>query len=148
MATPQHPPRTLCPSAQPNWPDATAFAVVEGSVAEPQAAYMNQAQPVTDELLALAGPVDPTEVFRFAAPCAKKGCQHFDDHGDSCRLVSKTVQMAPIVVHALPRCAIRRECRWWQQEGVAACHRCPQVVTLDYAPSHTDRVVADPHVHG
>jgi len=141
-------PSSLCPSAQPDWAGAQVFAVVGGSVVEPQAAYLTEPEPVSEGLLAMAGPVDPAEVFRFAAPCVTKACQHFDDQGSSCRLVSKTVQMAPIVVHVLPRCGIRRDCRWWQEGGVAACQRCPQVVTLDYAPSSVARVVADPSVHG
>lgn len=139
---------SLCPSAQPDWPAAQAFAVIGGSVADPQAAYMAQPQAVTEDLLAMAGPVNPTEVFRFAAPCATRGCQHFEAHGSSCRLASKTVQMAPVVVNVLPRCGIRRDCQWWQQEGAAACQRCPQVVTLNYLPSGVARTVADPMVPG
>jgi hypothetical protein len=46
------------------------------------------------------------------------------------------------VVDALPACAIRPACRWWQQEGKAACQRCPQVVTQAYAPS--ERVTRQP----
>jgi hypothetical protein len=48
-----------------------------------------------------------------------------------CRLVAKTVQLAPVVVEKLKPCAIRAECRWWQQEGKAACVRCPQVASSD-----------------
>jgi hypothetical protein len=33
------------------------------------------------------------------------------------------------VVDGLPACTIRRECRWFRQEGRAACQRCPQIVT-------------------
>ena len=29
----------------------------------------------------------------------------------------------------VPRCAIRRTCRWFAQEGAAACHACPFVIT-------------------
>jgi hypothetical protein len=141
-------PSSLCPSAQPDWAGAQAFAVIGGSEAAPQAAYLTQPEPVTDALLAMAGPVGPTEVFRFAAPCATRGCQHFDAQGSSCRLVSKTIQMAPVVVQVLPRCGIRRDCRWWQEGGAAACQRCPQVVTLDFTPSPVARMAADPSVHG
>ncbi len=33
------------------------------------------------------------------------------------------------VVSGLPRCAIRPTCRWFREQGRAACIRCPQVVT-------------------
>ena len=137
-------PETLCPSAQPDWDGARLFAVVGGTSDKPETAYLDRPQPVTEELLALAGPVEPAEVFRFAAPCAKGGCCHFDEAADNCRLVEKTVRLAPIVFEKLPRCAIRSDCRWWQQEGVSACRRCPQVVTVDFSPSAEMREAADP----
>jgi hypothetical protein len=139
-------PEILCPSAQPEWEGAQLFAVVGGSVEQPETAYLDRAQPVTEELLALAGPVAPAEVFRFAAPCAKGACAHFDEKGKSCRLAEKTVRFAPVVFEKLPRCAIRNHCRWWQQEGVSACKRCPQVVTLNYAPSREMKLAADPTI--
>jgi len=137
---------TLCPSAQPDWEGAKVFAVVGGTPDRPETAYLDLAQPVTDELLNLAAPVTPSEVFRFAAPCAKHSCQHFDDKQENCRLVEKTVQYAPIVVHKLAACSIRSTCRWWQQEGAASCQRCPQVVTLNLLPSSTLRKAGDPNV--
>lgn len=139
-------PETLCPSAQPDWDGARLFAVVGGTPDRPETAYLDQAQPVTPELLELAGPVAPAEVFRFAAPCAGAACGHYDTGEHTCRLVAKTVRLAPVVFEKLPRCAIRPSCRWWQQEGVAACRRCPQVVTVNYAPSDAMRQAADPTV--
>jgi hypothetical protein len=130
--------------AQPDWADARVFAVVAGTPERPEAAYLHQAQAVDDRLLALAGPLAPAEVFRFAAPCANGSCQHFDAPGQSCRLAAKTVQLAPVVVHQLPRCGWRSDCRWWQQEGASACQRCPQVVTVNYSPSAAMRAAADP----
>jgi len=142
MTTPA--PHTLCPSAQPDWADAQVFAVVAGTPERPEAAYLDQAQAVDAPLLALAGELHPSEVFRFAAPCANGGCQHFDGAAHSCRLAAKTVALVPMVVHKLPRCAIRSNCRWWQQEGAAACQRCPQVVTDNHHPSEAMRMAADP----
>jgi hypothetical protein len=132
----------LCPSAQPEMADSVVFGVVGGTVEEPRVGYLKETLPVTDEILALASPVKPTEVFRFAAPCAGGGCQHFD--GTNCRLVRRTVNMLPAVVEVLPSCRIRPNCRWWQQEGKAACMRCPLVVTENYLPSEQQRHVADP----
>lgn len=133
----------FCPSAQPEMAGSVVFGVVSGTVEEPQLAYLTEPQPVSDELLALAGPVKPTEVFRFAAPCAGHACQHFD--GANCLLATRIVQLLPTAVERLPPCRLRPRCRWWQQEGKAACMRCPQVVTENYKPSEKARQAADPN---
>lgn len=133
---------TVCPSANHKEAGAVLFAVVGGTPEQPDVAYLDEAQPVTKDILDLAGTVDPTEVFRFAAPCSKTGCQHFNGEKSSCQLATKVVQLLPVVVNKLAPCAIRSTCRWWQQEGVAGCQRCPQVVTLNYAPSEAMRTAA------
>jgi len=46
------------------------------------------------------------------------------------------------VVSALPRCAIRPVCRWFRQEGRAACLRCPQVATEQAQPERAAARVA------
>lgn len=116
----------LCPSAQPDWPEARLIGVASGSAAAPGIGYTGPL-PVTPDLLALAGPVEPTEVFRFAATCQEHACHHFD--GARCGLVRKVVAHLGEVSDALPRCGIRADCRWWREAGAAACRRCPQVVT-------------------
>ena len=68
-------------------------------------------------------------MFRFAAGCIQGGCRHWEGDTKRCRLVAKTVQLAPVVVEKLKPCAIRSDCRWWRQEGKAACVRCPQVAS-------------------
>jgi hypothetical protein len=113
----------LCPSAQPEMEGSVVFGVVGGMVTEPWIAYLDQILPVNDEILALTQLVKSTEVLRFAAPCAGRGCQHFD--GTDCRLAKRTVRMLPIVTDRLPACRIRPNCRWFQQEGKAACLHCP-----------------------
>jgi hypothetical protein len=122
-----------CPSARPEMEGAVIFGVVEGTAGEPRVAYLTAPVEATPEVLAMAEPVTPTEVFRFAAPCATTACQHFD--GVNCRLAQRTVDILPAVLSAPPPCRIRPVCRWWKQEGVAACMRCPQVVTDNYAPT-------------
>ena len=135
-------PDTLCPSAGEGWHGAVAFGIIGGTPAEPRAQYLSEPAPLSKELLALAGPVTPPEVFRFAAPCLNSGCVHFQ--GNACSLASRVVKLLPEVMDRLPRCAIRASCRWWRQEGVAACHRCPQVVTENYNPSAVMREAARP----
>ena len=136
----------LCPSAHPDMAGARVFAVVGGTAEQPRADYLAQSVPLTDEIRALAQPVDPAEVFRVASPCVQGACQHFDGGEHICRLGRKTAALAPIVVERLPRCAIRPSCRWWAQEGVSACRRCPQVATWNVQNSEAMRAAADPAV--
>jgi hypothetical protein len=132
----------LCPSAQPEQPGAVLFGVVGGTATEPRVSYLTRPLPVAQELLELAGPVAPTEVFRFAAACAAEACQHFD--GQSCGLATKIAGLVEGSEYGVPPCRIRPRCRWWNQEGAAACRRCPMVVTLAYSPSPEMRRAANP----
>ncbi|HEX6041411.1 hypothetical protein [Longimicrobium sp.] len=132
----------FCPSAQPGQEGAFAFGVVGGTVGERRVGYLEGRVPVSDELLAMAGPVKPTEVFRFGAPCAGGACSHFDGH--DCRLATKLVQLMPPASKALPACQLRPECRWWKQEGKSACYRCPAIVTDCYNPSEGQKRAANP----
>lgn len=117
-----------CPSAQPDMPGAQVLGVVERDAGgAPRLAYAAGHVPVTDAVLAATGPVPPTLVYRFAAGCAESKCQHFD--GSACQLAARIARQLGPEVSALPACAIRKTCRWHAQEGAAACHRCPQVVT-------------------
>ena len=123
----------MCPSAQPEIPGSVAFGVIKGSAENPRVAWIERPVPVTSELLALTSPVAPTQVLRIAAPCQEQACCHFD--GTDCRLATRLVQLIPAVVESLPPCRIRPDCRWFLQEGSAACRVCPQVVTYCVDPS-------------
>jgi hypothetical protein len=126
-------PGLLCPSAQPDMRDARILGVVGGTADKPELEYLNEHVEVTDELLATAAPAKPGQIFRIAARCDENGCVHFD--GTRCGLARRIVRILPAVTEGLPACIIRPTCRWYQQEGRAACLRCPQVVTETYAPS-------------
>src|SRR5215203_6463022 len=84
------PARIQCPSARPEMPGSLILGIIQGSVEQPRVAYLEQPQPVSEPLLALSGPVSPTEVFRFAAPCSGNACQHFD--GVNCQLATRIVE--------------------------------------------------------
>lgn len=135
----------LCPSARPEMEGSVVFGVILGTSEEPRLAHLVKPKPVTEELLALSEPVAPTEVFRFAASCAGNGCQHFD--GAKCRLATRIVEGLAPVAEELPPCSIRSSCRWWQQEGKAACMRCPQIVTDTYFPSEQLLHASDPSIY-
>lgn len=141
LLEPQH---LMCPSAQPEMQGSRVLGVVGGTADAPAVAYLNQFLPVTDEIIALAQPAKPTQVMRFAAPCQEKLCSHFD--GKDCGLVTRIVQILPAVTEALPACLIRATCRWFAQEGRAACQRCPQIVTQVDEPADTMRMAAEGHL--
>jgi hypothetical protein len=106
----------------------------------PRIVYLNEILPATDDVLSLSAPLKPTEVFRLAATCAEHKCPHFD--GTYCRLATRIVEMLPAVVDTLPPCTIRKDCRWFSQEGAAACQRCPEITTVSYDLSPTVQKVA------
>jgi len=118
-----------CPSARPEQAGALIFGVRTAGEAGARIGYLSEVVPVTPAVLDLAEPVSPLEVFRFAAPCAESGCAHFAER--KCGLVSRIVERVPVVVSIAPPCAVRSKCRWWAQEGVAACRRCPQIFTSE-----------------
>jgi hypothetical protein len=130
----------LCPSAQPGMDRAMVLGVVQQDGSRPVVEYLNARVPATPEILALAAPLKPTEVFRLAATCAEHKCPHFD--GADCRLATRVAKMLPPVVDSLPPCTIRKECRWFAQEGAAACMRCPEITTISYDLSPRVREVS------
>lgn len=125
-----------CPSAQPGMGDAQILGVVSREGETPRLAYLDEPLAATPEVLALAEPVAVAEVFRLSARCEEKKCTHFD--GARCQLAVRIAKMLPEVVDSLPACNIRRDCRWFRQEGRVACLRCPQIVTGN--PEADDRL--------
>jgi hypothetical protein len=120
-----------CPSANPDWEDAQLLGVVLGTPAEPET-WFTGVRPLEPEMLAAAAPARPAEVFRFTARCREGACAQFQD--GSCRVgAAVAAHLEPVEAFALPRCGIRADCRWWHEQGVNACRRCPTVVTEDHA---------------
>jgi hypothetical protein len=129
----------LCPSSQPEVEGARVLGVVQQTASGREVTYLDEPLLATPDVLAMVGPVQPTEVFRLAATCQTNRCPHFD--GAKCALAARIVQLLPAVVDQMPQCQIRPECRWFRQEGVAACRRCPQIATVNYNPSETMQCV-------
>jgi hypothetical protein len=132
-----------CPSTRADQPDAVVFGVVGGTAEAPMVAYLTSALPASDDVLGLAAPVTPPEVFRFGGTCVEKGCRQFED--GRCSIAARLVSVAEPVVRKPPRCAIRSTCRWWAEQGASACVRCPSVVTVDHAATPAAVAVAGGH---
>jgi hypothetical protein len=136
-----------CPSAQPDMADVQVLGVMMRDGAEPRLAYLDDALPATPDLLATAAPVAVSQVFRLSARCEEQKCTHFD--GTRCQLAVRIANMLPEVVDHLPACNIRPECRWFRQEGRAACLRCPQIITGTYeADERLQQVAGVPPLTG
>lgn len=117
----------LCPSST-----CHEGAVVIGLLgADGRLGYLRPAIPV-DGRFVVSSPQhgDPESRFRFADNCARDACEHWS--GKHCGLVEQLINSprAHILEHAhdLPRCDIRASCRWFAQDGRAACTVCPAVV--------------------
>lgn len=131
-----------CPSAHPDTEGAVIFGVAGGTVEAPRVGYLASAVTPTPDLLALAAPANPAAVFRFGGRCAESACRHFA--ASHCTLGDRLVQLLPVVTERLPPCVLRPTCRWWREQGAAACRRCPQVVTQSDAPSAELALAAAP----
>jgi hypothetical protein len=65
--------------------------------------------------------------YRFTGPCVEAQCPQWTGArcGVADALIAHTTVPAPV---RIPACRIRRNCRWFDQSGVAACRVCPLVV--------------------
>lgn len=137
-----------CPSGQPGMDGAQILGVISHDSGTPRLSYLDEALPASPETLELAAPLDPSQVFRLSARCEERKCTHFD--GQNCQLAVRITRMLPEVVDQLPPCNIRRDCRWFRQEGRAACLRCPQIVTgIHEADENLQQVAGVPRMsHG
>ena len=70
----------------------------------------------------------PTKRFRFSNTCVS-GCGFWN--GTGCNLAARALLLAidENLAGPLPRCSIRKTCRWYAQEGGTVCQTCSQVVT-------------------
>lgn len=135
-----------CPSAQPDMEDAVVLGIVEtGEDGSRRVAYVEKPVPLTPELAAIAAPASAGRVLRLAATCAEGKCAHFDGH--DCSLVKRVSAMLPEAGEKPPPCHLRRACRWFAQEGVAACRRCEAIVT-EFDPDERMTPVAAPWAAG
>ena len=120
---------TRCPSAP-----ATAGALLIGVVtADGRVTNLGTPLTVDAAFIATAKALGaPERRFRFSSPCQKQRCAHWSNH--ECGLIGELHTAASeagedLAAPALPRCAIRAQCRWWRQRGRDACAVCPLVVT-------------------
>lgn len=115
-----------CPSGRP-----VPGAVLIGMVgAQGRLGYLREAIPVDDVFLEMVQGRSPLQRFRFSEPCVKAGCAQWT--GTRCGLIDEILDAPEGTPDAgladLPRCSIRKSCRWFHQVGRDACRVCPFIV--------------------
>ncbi|MEV4754750.1 hypothetical protein AB0J86_06500 [Micromonospora sp. NPDC049559] len=123
-----HPPERMCPST----PRANATVFLGMITPAGRVAYVTPQLPATTALASLPDAESAVESrYRLAGPCVTSSCGFWT--GDHCglgaRLVESYRQTNPAAETGLPHCAIRRSCRWYAEQGGAACGACSHVVT-------------------
>lgn len=91
---------------------------------------MQHPLPVTkDAASAMQKKGNAEERFRFAGKCIKTGCSQWT--GSRCGVIDNVLENILDKVNSalLPECAIRPQCRWFNQNGADACKVCPYVIT-------------------
>lgn len=116
----------LCPSTVAK-PGAELFGVQNGSG---RIEYLDESIVIDQTFVDVARQGRaPEERFRFASNCAKNGCSHWAGQSTGCGLVGKIVDAMNRKAEAtLVACAIRDRCRWFHQQGAAACANCDEIV--------------------
>lgn len=129
-----------CPSGEAHAPESVVLGVRSGEGG--QVAYLADPVPAAEVLGSIPAGIEPTRVLRFASHCVS-ACAH--RRGNDCSLVERVIAAVPRdEARTVPRCHLRAQCKWWQQSGVDACHRCPAVATTHYADDALATLVADP----
>ena len=134
--------RMSCPSAQPKQEGSVVIGVVATVDGKHHVSHLPRQVPLESVAHLIPNDIPITEILRFAAPCVERCCAHYRE--DRCTLAARIVACVPASANSLSPCAIRPSCRWWRQEGPAACHRCPQIVTEPLHPSELMREIAIP----
>ncbi|WP_294315422.1 hypothetical protein [uncultured Chryseobacterium sp.] len=65
--------------------------------------------------------------FRFTGKCIEKGCAQWNDQDLKCSLSGKVCNLAVPEHTELSFCPIRRQCRWFFQDGNKACFSCNEI---------------------
>ncbi len=85
-----------------------------------------------DRVLPLPDSVRPTLIargalqsIRLTGPCLRGECLNF--RGGICLLGKLVSDLADDGDDCLPACPIRAKCRWFDENGAAACQTCPQI---------------------
>ncbi len=129
-----------CPSGSANRPESVVLGVRSGE--DGGVSYLAEPVPASEVMGLVPEGIEPRRILRFASHCESACANRV---GTECGLINRIAAVpAPPHAAAVPRCHLRTQCKWWQQKGVDACHRCPAVSTLMLADDELGNLVADP----
>jgi hypothetical protein len=129
-----------CPSGMSDRPESIVLGVRSGE--DGGIVYLADPVPAAEVMDLVPEGIEPRRILRFASHCESSCANRL---GDACGLVDRIVAVpGPPQATVVPRCHLRAHCKWWQQVGVDACHRCPAVSTLTLADDELSNLVADP----
>jgi hypothetical protein len=131
-----------CPSSHPDQDGSSVIGVVGKREGKLRVSLLPEPVPLAAVADLIPDTVPVTEVLRLGGPCVEQRCGHFEN--GRCTLASRIIARLPTVVDRLFPCTLRPSCRWWRQEGPAACRRCPQIVSEPSGPGPLMREVAAP----
>ncbi|MGO4290217.1 hypothetical protein [Chitinophaga sp. RAB17] len=117
----------LCPSARcKTGSELLGMRQEDGTVA-----ILPQTLPVDETFIQKVNESQVTaeQAFRFTNKCVEGACSQWT--GKSCGVIEKLVTYLDSVPakEDLPRCPIRKSCRWFHQQGNGACKICVFVIT-------------------
>lgn len=95
-----------------------------------QVAILPQPLLIDESFIEEASKRSPAEQqFRFTNKCVESGCQQWT--GSRCGVADTIVSVMNglVVSNELPACAIRQQCRWFNQNGAESCKVCSFVIT-------------------
>lgn len=113
---------TLCPAFH-----CTEGALIIGVNEDQKTNFLPRTITVDDQFASIVVDEPLAARFRFASTCRQEGCAHY--HRRSCQLIHSELKERnpPIRVSNLPKCAIRKDCRWYAEKGFYACSICPDI---------------------
>lgn len=110
-----------CPSAMPsNASDLFGIVNDEGVVKYLQTPLKMDRELINEK--SINSPLDSK--FRFTSKCIETGCNHWSNDSKVCSLIKSIVSKFQPSYESLQHCAIRNDCRWYDQEGRNACEGC------------------------
>jgi len=109
----------LCPSFQ-----CVEGALIIGVQEQERTSFLPRAIRVDDQFVGMTQDESLSEKFRFAGICSRHSCGHF--RSGSCMLIKKHLpDLNPTIRPAeLPKCSIRKNCKWYGEKGFYACSVC------------------------
>lgn len=113
---------TLCPAFR-----CTEGALIIGVNEDQKTNFLPRTITVDDQFASIIFEEPLSAKFRYAGSCRKEHCAYY--RRQTCKLIQQelTNRNPPIRVSNLPKCAIRKNCRWYAEKGFYACSICPEI---------------------